>query len=65
MALEEYVNVLWAMSEFHVEGSRIPELADVSLDMLQRCRQDVGADLLSRFASAFAELRRRHDPQNP
>ena len=56
LGAEEFVNVLWAMSEFRVEGSWLCHLAD---------GKDLGPELLSRFAAALAELCRRQDAQNP
>ena len=53
LGAEEFVNVLWAMSEFQVEGSWLCHLADVSLQVLCRCRKDLGPELLSRFAAAW------------
>ncbi|CAE7610958.1 Lgr4 [Symbiodinium sp. CCMP2592] len=65
MEAEEYVNVLWAMSEFRVKGSHLCQVVDTSLDVLRRCRRNLGPDLLSRFASALAELCRRQGTENP
>ena len=65
MEAAEYVNVLWAMSEFRVEASQLCRLAEMSLDVLSRSRRDLRPDLLSRFASALAELCRRQGTENP
>eukprot|EP00928_Gymnodinium_smaydae_P046426 TRINITY_DN30927_c0_g1_i1.p1 TRINITY_DN30927_c0_g1~~TRINITY_DN30927_c0_g1_i1.p1 ORF type:complete len:705 (-),score=60.74 TRINITY_DN30927_c0_g1_i1:150-2264(-) len=65
MQVEEFVNVLWGISQFEVTDGSFKDVPTVCLKILQAHRQHFTAELLSRCVACVACLCRRHDVLDP